>query len=400
MTFVYSPENQSLKLVCFSRPLHILQIDAFLRHLVQRRKSAQTLDGFNDAVGHVIDFGSSVEAADAEADRTVRQVVAGAQSLQYIRWLKRRGGACRTAGNCDVVNAHQQRLAFHVSKADVQVAGQAMLHGAVDVSLIQAAHDAVAQTIAQARQLHRFARQLFRSDGTGFAQADDAGDIQRPGAHAALVAAAVNDGGNLHPRIFAANIQSADTLGPVHFVPRDRHQVDILFSHIDRNLADSLRGVGVEDDAAFATQLANLGERLQHPDLVVRGHDRHQDRLVVHGALQVFEIDQAIFLHRHIGDAIAIFFQALAGVEHRLVLGDRGDDVVVLLAIPLGHALDGEVVALGGTRGEDNLFGGGADQLRNALASCFYAFFACPAERVIAAGGVAELLHEIRQYLL
>ena len=84
---------------------------------------------------------------------------------------------------------------------------------------------------------------------------------------------------------------------------------------------------------------------------------RDQDRLVVHGALQIVEIDQAVFLHRQIGDAVAVLLQALAGVEHRLVLGDRGDDVVALLAVHLGDALDGEVVALGGAGGEDDFLG-------------------------------------------
>ena len=127
---------------------------------------------------------------------------------------------------------------------------------------------------------------------------------------------------------------------------------------------------------------------------------RDQDGLVVHGALQVVEIDQAVFLHRQVGDAIAVFFEALAGIEHGFVLGDRGDDVVAFLAVHLGHAFDGEVVALGRAGGEDDFFGGGADQLGDALARRLHAFFAGPAERVIAAGGVAELFHEVGQHLL
>jgi hypothetical protein len=50
------------------------------------------------------------------------------------------------------------------------------------------------------------------------------------------------------------------------------------------------------------------------------------------------------------------------------VLGDLGDDVVAALAVHLGDALDGQVVALGGAGGEDDLLGGGADQLGNLLA--------------------------------
>ena len=156
----------------------------------------------------------------------------------------------------------------------------------------------------------------------------------------------------------------------------------------------------MEDDSALTAQLADFSDGLHHADFVVCRHDAHQDGLVIHGALQVFEIDQAIFLHRHVSDAISVLLQALAGIEHSLVLGNRGDDVVALLAVHLGYALDGEVIALGGTRSEDNFFGGGADQLGDALASCFYALFARPAEGVVAAGSIAKLFHEIGQHLL
>ena len=77
-----------LSLVRFSCPLHVFQIDAFFRHFVERRKFAQALHGFDDAIGHVVHFGFGVEASDAEADGAVRQIVSGAQSLQYIRWLQ------------------------------------------------------------------------------------------------------------------------------------------------------------------------------------------------------------------------------------------------------------------------------------------------------------------------
>ena len=93
-----------------------------------------------------------------------------------------------------------------------------------------------------------------------------------------------------------------------------------------------------------------------------------QDGLVVDGPLQVFEVDQAVCLHRQIGDAIAVLLQPLAGIEHRFVLGHLGDDVVAALAVHLGDALDGEVVALGRAGGKDDLLGGRADQLGHLLA--------------------------------
>src|SRR5580693_2349217 len=244
------------------------------------------------------------------------------------------------------------------------------------------------------------ARHFFGRDGAGFAQPNDAGDVERAGAHAALVASAVDDGGNLYPRILAANIQGADAFRAVHLMGGDRHDIDVLLVHIDGNLSDSLRGVSVEDDAALAAELADFRDGLHYSDFVVRGHDGDQDGFVIHGALEFFKIDQAIFLNGQVSHAVAVFLEALAGVEHGFVLGDRGDDVVALLTVHLGYAFDGEVVALGCARGEDDFLRGGADQFGNALARRFYAFFSGPAERVVAAGGVAEFFHEIGQHLL
>ncbi len=162
------------------------------------------------------------------------------------------------------------------------------------------------------------------------------------------MAAAVDLLGDLHARIAAANVQRADTLRPIDLMAGERQHIDVVLLHIDRNLAHSLHRVGVEDDALLVAELADLGDRLNHADLVVRIHDRDQDRLVVDGALQVFEIDQPIRLHRQIGHAVALLLQPLAGIEHSLVLGHLGDDVVAALAVHLRDALDREIVRLGG----------------------------------------------------
>jgi len=62
------------------------------------------------------------------------------------------------------------------------------------------------------------------------------------------------------------------------------------------------------------------------------------------------------------------FRSRLAGVEDRLVLDRAGDDVVALVLVELDHALDGEVVGLGGAAGEDDLLRLGVDQAGDLLA--------------------------------
>src|ERR1019366_4995661 len=93
---------RSLFSALLSRPLHALQVHTLFRHFVERRQFAQTQHGFDHAVAYVIDLGFGVESSDAEANRTVCQIVAGAESFQNVRGLERRRGARRSAGNRDI----------------------------------------------------------------------------------------------------------------------------------------------------------------------------------------------------------------------------------------------------------------------------------------------------------
>ena len=82
------------------------------------------------------------------------------------------------------------------------------------------------------------------------------------------------------------------------------------------------------------------------------------------------------------------------------MLGLDGDDVVALLLVELGHALDREVVRLGRAGGEDDLLVVAADQRRDLLARVLDRGLGLPAERVVAARRVAEVLGEVRQHRL
>src|SRR6185436_4156027 len=76
------------------------------------------------------------------------------------------------------------------------------------------------------------------------------------------------------------------------------------------------------------------------------------------------------------------------------------DDVVALLAVHLGDALDRQVVRFGRAAREDDLLRVRADEIRNLLARLLDRLFRFPAERMVAAGGVAEVLREVRQHRL
>ncbi len=202
-----------------------------------------------------------------------------------------------------------------------------------------------------------------------------------------------------HARSLRANPKRADSLRPVNLVRRDRREVDAGLFHIDRHLADRLDGVAMKDDALFLGDLADLGNRMNRADLVVGPHDRDEHGLVGDRAAHRVGIDHPVLVDRQIGDRrLARPLERAATVEHRLMLGDASDDVVALVLVKLDDALDCKVVGLGGAAGENNFLGLGADQRRDLIARAIDGLFRFPSEAVVAAGGIAELLGEIRQH--
>ena len=61
-------------------------------------------------------------------------------------------------------------------------------------------------------------------------------------------------------------------------------------------------------------------------------------------------------------DIAPLLLETPAGVEGALVLGLSGDNVPDPLLVKVRDPLNGEVVGLGGAGGEDDLFGGGANE--------------------------------------
>ena len=106
----------------------------------------------------------------------------------------------------------------------------------------------------------------------------------------------------------------------------------------------------------------------------------------------------AVLAHGQVGHPIAILFQALAGIEHGLVLGNLGDDVISPLPIHLRNALNSQIVGFGRAAGEDDLFRCGVNQPGNLAPGAFHGLLRRPTERVVAAGCIAEFLIEVRQH--
>ena len=119
--------------------------------------------------------------------------------------------------------------------------------------------------------------------------------------------------------------------------------------------------------------------------------------LSVIAALSAVDVHQPFPAHGQVGDLEALTLEPLADVQAGALLDDRGHDVIALLAVHLRHALEGQVDGLGPARGEDDLLRvAGADQRGDLLTRLVHAGLRLPAEGVVAARRVAELLGEVR----
>ena len=124
----------------------------------------------------------------------------------------------------------------------------------------------------------------------------------------------------------------------------------------------------MEEHAPFAAQRADLGKRLKNADFVVGGHDRHQGRLLGDGFGQFTEIDEAVLAHAQIRNAEPVPFQPTRRFEYAFVLRHAGDDVVLAVLVEVRHALERQIVRLGGPGGEDDFPRIGADDAGDSSA--------------------------------
>ena len=168
---------------------------------------------------------------------------------------------------------------------------------------------------------------------------------------------------------------------------------------VDRDLAGGLRRINMEDDALVAADLADFGDRLNHADFVVDVHDRDHDRVRAQRLLELFDAQQTVRLGVEVGHFETVAFEFAAGVEHGLVFGLDGDQVLALAGIEVRRALDRQVVRLGRTRGPDDFLRICADQRRDLLACILDRLLGFPAIGVGTAGRVAEVLRQIGNHL-
>jgi len=59
----------------------------------------------------------------------------------------------------------------------------------------------------------------------------------------------------------------------MEFVGAEGEEIDWHPAHVHRDLADGLHGIGMEEDAVFAADLRQFGNREDQPGFIVGPHD-------------------------------------------------------------------------------------------------------------------------------
>ena len=122
------------------------------------------------------------------------------------------------------------------------------------------------------------------------------------------------------------------------------------FVHIDNGFGCGLHGIGVEVHVGSEGNFANFLHRLQDARFIVGHHDGNQPSSRAKSAAYVVGIDQSMSIHREVSHAASQLFQTVAGVQDRVVLHLRGDDVITLG----GGSKERKVIGFRTATGENN----------------------------------------------
>ena len=121
-----------------------------------------------------------------------------------------------------------------------------MVKTAVHRHSVESLPNPVHEAVTQASKPWPFLFPFLHAQQTSLAESNNAGDIQRSRPQAALVAATIHLSAEPHARTAAANVEGSNSFRAVHLVRGKRHQVDLVFLDIHRNLAGGLGGIDVK----------------------------------------------------------------------------------------------------------------------------------------------------------
>ena len=141
--------------------------------------------------------------------------------------------------------------------------------------------------------------------------------------------------------------------------------------------------------------LADGRNVLDHADLVVHIHHRHDGGVGTQRSLEFFQIEQTVGFGIEISRGESLALQLAHGIKHRLVFGLHGDDVLALVRVEIRCALQGQVIRLGRAGRPYDLFRIGVHQCRDLSARELHRLLGLPTIGMRTRRRVAELLGQI-----
>ena len=306
----------------------------------------------------------------------------GEQDMAGVQGAGSAGGAGRSRHALGI-QQEEQGLALDALEAEGNIAGEPVDRIAVEdaVGDLAQARD---ELVPEGRDLRGMGFQIGHGLVQSRRHAHNAGQILGAGPLATLLSAALDDVGGGDA---ATDVQGTDATGTVELVAGEAQHINIVVLHMDGQVAHSLNGIGVEEDTGLLADGTDFPDGQHGADLVVGEHGGHQAGVLPQSGLDLVGGDVVGVPDIQQGDLEALFFQAVQGVQHRVVLEGGGDDVALALARTQGGGgADGHVVGLGAAGGEVNFPGLAAQVGGDPLTGIFQSLLGLLAEGVQAAG--------------
>lgn len=192
-----------------------------------------------------------------------------------------------------------------------------------------------------------------------------------------------------------AEVEGANTLYGVKFVAAEGGRVDVEGAEINRNLADGLNGVGVQERASRVNAGGDFAHGVDHAGFVVGQHEGDERRLRGEGGGERGFIERAVGADWQQVDAVALSGETFAPTEDGRVF-DGTEEYVAAAGAGVEGGADGEGVAFGAAAGEDDGAVGDAEQ-RGDFGAGSGEGQGGGAGPGVGTGGIAEVDAQVRQ---
>mmetsp|Transcript_13831 Transcript_13831/g.47856 ORF Transcript_13831/g.47856 Transcript_13831/m.47856 type:complete len:205 (-) Transcript_13831:205-819(-) len=137
------------------------------------------------------------------------------------------------------------------------------------------------------------------------------------------------------------DVQRSDPSRSIELVTSDGQEVDSEVIHVNRDLANRLRGIGVYQDAFAPCDLGNAPDVVDGSCLIVRQHDRNKGRVFPYGSSHLLGVNLSVLVDPHVRDLHAVnLLEILAALQHGDMLGCARHDVSLGLPQPLGCSFE------------------------------------------------------------